>query len=753
MKHFGRYQAERELGRGGMATVYLGFDPAIKRQVAIKVLPRQFTFDPQFRVRFDQEAQLVAALDHYAIVPIYDFGEHEDQPYIVMRYMTGGSLSDRLEQGPLPTEQVLAIINRLSSALERAHSQGVIHRDLKPGNVLFDSDDNAYLSDFGIAKVATTTAELTGSGIIGTPAYMSPEQAQGIAPLDGRTDVYSLGLILFEMLTGKQPYEADTPVQLALKQVTEPLPNILIHRPDLPEGAQRVMEKALAKDRADRFPTPSEFNRSLQLMESPTHYRPPAGPGEPEASPSTLQGTRPEPVGAERVERRVRPASAGFAAESSRQPQLEPASARVKPSRGIPGWLIAGAAVMVLAGAAVLLVAIQSGWVSSLIAAVEPDQRTGEPTRAISTPAQTQEKETPLADVTPLHTSAPDLASLATETSLPGWQELYVLPADAGPTYGLAWSLDGGLLATASDRKIALWTEGGEEASWDPGLAEPPRRVIWSSDLDRIALVIDPFTLSVRDARSGVVLFERNSGNDIAWSPDGGRLAISSGSTVDVLDGQSGQELVQMPPTSSGITWLPNGRTILTALTFSVSTWDTDTGRILDRNTGTCASGYFLVPSPDGVYFACPGVVTVYNERYPSGVIQQDNTVRLWTADPLQEHMTLAGHARPAISASWSPDGRILATVGEDAALILWQMETATELRRWTGQVGPAVWSQDGRYLTSLGSDGVRRVWDSENGEELVSFSNASGPAAWSPTGIRIAWAAADGTIRVWGNE
>ena len=147
-----RYEIRREIGRGGMATVYLAHDPRVERDVAIKVLPSQFLHDPKFRGRFQQEAQAIAALEHSAIVPIYDFGEYEDQPFLVMRYMPGGSLTDRLEPGPLSVSNASQVLNRIASAIDKAHAQQVIHRDLKPANILFDSDGEAYLSDFGIAK-------------------------------------------------------------------------------------------------------------------------------------------------------------------------------------------------------------------------------------------------------------------------------------------------------------------------------------------------------------------------------------------------------------------------------------------------------------------------------------------------------------------------------------------------------------------------------------------------------------------------
>jgi serine/threonine protein kinase len=235
-KVIGRYEVIKELGQGGMAVVYLAQDPLMKRQVAIKVLPRQFTFDPNFRARFQREAEVIAGLEHPAIVPVYDFGEIEDQPYIVMRYMPGGSLADRMEKGPLSLKEIAAVFERLAAALDAAHKTGLVHRDLKPANVLFDQWGEAYLSDFGIVKIAESRSMGTGTGIIGTPAYMSPEQAAGKGTVDGRSDLYSLGIILYELLTGQQPFVADTPMGQAVAHIVEPVPNILTTAPKLPKA-------------------------------------------------------------------------------------------------------------------------------------------------------------------------------------------------------------------------------------------------------------------------------------------------------------------------------------------------------------------------------------------------------------------------------------------------------------------------------------------------------------------------------------
>lgn len=266
-EQIGRYEVKSLIGQGGMATVFLAHDPRFRRDVAVKVLPEQLLANPIFRARFEREAQTIASLEHPAIVPVYDFGDEGGQPYLVMRYMPGGSLSDRLKDGPLSLSETVEILSRLAPALDAVHAHGIIHRDLKPANILFDQYGNSFLSDFGIARLTEATTNLTGEAIIGTPAYMSPEQVRGDEGLDGRSDIYALGAILFEMLTGQQPFQATTPMGVALKQITEPVPDIRSVKEDLPPEVTEVIERAMAKEPDLRYPTSSRMVETVQLIE------------------------------------------------------------------------------------------------------------------------------------------------------------------------------------------------------------------------------------------------------------------------------------------------------------------------------------------------------------------------------------------------------------------------------------------------------------------------------------------------------
>jgi serine/threonine-protein kinase len=262
----GRYEILAELGRGGHAIVYRAYDPDIKRQVAIKVLKKSFLSDDKYRERFRREVQTVAKLEHPAIVPVYDFGEENDQLYIVMRLMSGRSLADRLNSEIISLQEAAEIITRLAPALDMAHTKGIIHRDLKPDNILFDQNNKAYIADFGIARIIEATAEWT-TGIIGTPSYMSPEQVQDGSDIDGRSDIYSLGVILYQMLAGTPPFKSDTtPGSVFLMHIQEPVPDLPTSRTNLPDEINGILHKALAKAPKDRFSTAGELATALRKV-------------------------------------------------------------------------------------------------------------------------------------------------------------------------------------------------------------------------------------------------------------------------------------------------------------------------------------------------------------------------------------------------------------------------------------------------------------------------------------------------------
>jgi serine/threonine protein kinase len=256
----GPYRIISQIGQGGMATVYKAYQPSMDRNVAIKVLPSQLADSPEFVKRFQQEARIIANLEHPHILPVFDFGEDDGVTYFVMRFLDAGTLKERMNGGALPWAEIDRLFTQLAEALGYAHDHGIVHRDLKPANALVDTDGNLFLTDFGIAKLLEDASpRLTQTdAIMGTPAYISPEQAQAM-PVDRRSDIYSLGIILYEMVTGRVPFTADTPLAVILKQIGDPLPPPSKIKPDLPSSIERVILKALAKNPNDRFSTTAEF--------------------------------------------------------------------------------------------------------------------------------------------------------------------------------------------------------------------------------------------------------------------------------------------------------------------------------------------------------------------------------------------------------------------------------------------------------------------------------------------------------------
>ena len=271
-KSLGRYQILEQIGEGGMATVYKAHDTRLDAEVAVKVI-RTENLAPSILERalkrFEREAKALARLTHPNIVKVIDYGEYEDKPYLVLEYLPGGSLKKRLGK-PIPWQEAFQLILPIARALDYAHRQNMIHRDVKPSNILMTEDGEPMLTDFGIAKVLDLdeTADLTGTGMgIGTPEYMAPEQWQGNTST--QSDLYSLGVVLYEMITGRKPYTANTPAALLLKQATESLPRPITFVSDLPIFVERMLSKSLAKNPSERFENAEQLAIALEKLNIP----------------------------------------------------------------------------------------------------------------------------------------------------------------------------------------------------------------------------------------------------------------------------------------------------------------------------------------------------------------------------------------------------------------------------------------------------------------------------------------------------
>ena len=272
MKTYGRYEVRKKLGEGGMGAVFLAYDPRLGREIALKVIGALVSDKDQSRQRFYREAQAMAGLNHAAIVPIYDFGEQDGQPFLVMRLMLGGSVGDLLhKKGRFTLEEAIQLFERLAPALEMAHAQGMVHRDLKPDNILLDQFGHPAITDFGLVKWYNASTLTKSNRIIGmgTPPYMSPEQGRGHTDLDHRTDIYALGVILFQLLTGQWPYRSDNIYGFVFQHSFEPIPNICDLNSALPAECQKVIKCVLAKEREHRYNSVSEFVQALKALQAP----------------------------------------------------------------------------------------------------------------------------------------------------------------------------------------------------------------------------------------------------------------------------------------------------------------------------------------------------------------------------------------------------------------------------------------------------------------------------------------------------
>ena len=339
----GRYELHRRIGRGGMAEVYLGRDRLLDRLVAIKILFPEFATDPAFVARFRREAQSAANLNHPNVVGVYDWGKERGTYYIVMEYVDGHSVSELLRSdGPLEPKKAASIAADVAAGLGFAHTKGVVHRDVKPGNILITTGGEVKVADFGIAWAVTSSQEenLTQTGsVMGTATYFSPEQAQGL-PVDPRSDLYSLGVVLYELVSGKPPFTADSPVAIAYKHVQENPPPLAEKVSNLPADYEAVTDKALAKDVDERYQTGQELRDDL------------------------LAFVAGRPVGARRVRGGAAvagPIAGGAAAAGPPTSALPPATSGARavespPPRSNTGWFIAAVLVLLIVLAALLFV-------------------------------------------------------------------------------------------------------------------------------------------------------------------------------------------------------------------------------------------------------------------------------------------------------------------------------------------------------------------------------------------------------------
>ena len=716
-KHIGRYEVISELGRGGMATVYLAHDPNFQRNIAVKVLPREYMHDPQFRARFEREAHTIAGLEHPAIVPVYDFGEAEGQMYIVMRLMAGGSLAERLKHGPLPMLEAVRLFNRLAGALDKAHEKGIIHRDLKPGNILFDEDGHPYISDFGIAKLQQGNASYTGSNIIGTPAYMSPEQARGEKDLDGRSDIYALGAILFETLTGRLPYESDTPMGQVVKHITDPVPRILTANPDLPDACESIIERAMAKNRAERFGTAQKMAAALEAMATSGVVARPA------TVPLTPPAANAAPVSSTRAQTGTQPRHT--------QSQVAPATVPA-PTSGPPAWMW-GLVIGVVLTATLIVGIAATGGIMYLLADKNGNQATQIVIVQTATPGPaTPTSRAPTETLPPAITATPEVTLTPSNT-----------PEPPTPTFTPLPLLKSISAITAKDI-VALRSFLGHTKAVTSVAFSRDGRVLASTSYDTTGKV-----WSVAD---GSLLREvtqyQYTTYGVAYSPDGAALLIGSyDGKISLLGAQDGAALGEIKTRSTtSLAFSPDGSllavgTLADASKVFVYRWSTrEVVQVLEGHTDNVMAVAF---SPDGRLLA-------------SG--SSDGTVRVWRVDGSLV-TSIAADAGGVLAVAFSPDSAEVLAGGRDGTIRAWRVSDSTQTRtlaQHTQWVSALAFSPDYSVLASASYDGTIGLWRWKDNSFIRSLpmDTTVQCLAFTPDGTRLAAGGggkSTASLRLWG--
>ena len=764
-----RYEIRGLIGKGGMAEVYRAYDPRFQREVAVKMLPADFLRDSQFRKRFEQEAMVIARLEHPAIVPVYDFGDENGNLFLVMRLMQGGSLQDRVDGNPVAVPETARLLNRLAPALDAVHSKGIVHRDLKPGNILFDEWDEPYLTDFGIVKIMEDSepAMTKTGGILGTPAYMSPEQVQG-EKLDGRSDIYALGVILYELLTGAQPYHGGTAFSLALKHLSDPVPRILEANQDLPPSMQVIVDHSLAKDREERYPTAQALAAELDALARADDQElgavPVVGtglisveadqPAQGEAA-QTIIDTPPQPL----------------------TPSPQDGDEQADGKTSVPLWTwIAGALLLLL-----LVVGLYwifgrggdgdqqlsegvEGTAEELAGAIKSTQTAVPAPTATERPQETatappSATATAISSATPTTTPPAEFAVFS-GTPLPDGPLAVISPANTGaiehlsrlgkgPAREVAYSADGQLLALPASTGIYLYDALTlEELLYIPA-------DVW---IESVAFAPDGETLASGSADDLVQLWRVSSGellnsleghtgtvNSVAFSADGETLASGSGDDTvrlwQVSDGSLLHTLEGHTNSVNSVAFAADGQSVASGSSDdTLRLWRAGDGVLLNTLEGHTDSVNSVAFTADGATLA-------------SG--SSDETVRLWRVVDGAQLKTLEGQSSRIFSVAFAADGESLASGSSDGSLLLWRVnENAlpTTLERHNAAVLSVAFAPDGQTLAA-GTGELVWFWRvADNGllGRLEGHSSWIRSVAFSPDGQTLAAGTSNRIVQLW---
>lgn len=706
-QQLGHYRLIRQLGRGGFADVYLGEHLYLNTTVAIKVLQTHLAENDL--PDFIREARTIASLSHPHIIRVQDFGLEDEVPYLVMEYAPNGTLRQRFPKGTrLSVATIMPFVRQVAEALDYAHSRRLIHRDVKPENMLLGPKMNVLLSDFGIALIAQTTREQSRHEVVGTASYMSPEQLQGRP--QPASDQYALGIVVYEWLAGDLPFRG-TFTEVASQHVLAPPPPLRQKVPDISYDLEAVIQTALAKDPQQRFASASAFANALEqasraqpalntveenlptilvtphpptpLPTLPAYFTPaptpipPPPPGLPSLSPESNYRVPSPPSNPPGIY----------------QPAQEPG----KPAQGISRRaLFAG-----IAG-----VAIGSAITGVLL--FEHSQSSGPQAQSTPTPGPSATRQPATATTAPGNTPSTG----ATPATVAQGQTLAIYTGHSNQVTTVEWSPNNALLLASGseDKTVRIW--------------------------------------NYTNLNNNTVLHQQaDMVYSLTWSPSG-QLIASGGKnpTIEIWDTGSGSAALSYNGHSLSVysvKWSPNGSRIASGGDDkSAQVWNASTATQIATYTQHTNSIWALAWSPDGSRIASASF---------------DGTVQIWnssTAANLASFGTAQGPIMRAVD--WSPDGKYIAFGGDGKVVQVWNVDTNTMVVTYTGHNGhieDVKWSPDGTLIASTGEDQTIQIWNANSGSHIFTCTGHTSliwAIDWSHSGQQIASASKDGTARVW---